>query len=89
MYMYVCIPFLTVRNGSENHSRCLDFEIVAHEVTLHTHKLFMFFLESNTCDVLLLYVTSLLRFMYDRSVQRANSPLECSPDTAFSLMRRR
>jgi hypothetical protein len=33
----VCIPFLTVGNGSENMSRCLDFEMVGHDYTLHTH----------------------------------------------------
>jgi len=87
--MYLCIPFLTVGNGSENQSRCLDFDMVGHDITLHTHKLFMFFLESNICNVLLLYVTSFLRFVYARSVKRANSPLEYSPETAFSLMRRR
>jgi len=29
----VCIPFLTVGNGSENHSRYLNFEMVEHDMT--------------------------------------------------------
>ena len=87
--MYICIPSLTVGNGSENQSRCLDFEMAAHDSTPHTHKLFTFFLESDICNVLLLYVTSFLRFIYARSVKRANSPLVYSHEKAFSLMRRR
>ena len=87
--VYVCIPFLTVGDGSENQSRCLDSEMVGHDRTLHTHKIFTFFLESNICNVLLLEITSFLSFVQARLVKRANSPLDYSPETALSLMRRR
>jgi hypothetical protein len=36
---------------------------VRHDSTLHMQKIFKFFLESATCNVLLLYVTSFLRFV--------------------------